>query len=243
LKCAGSSSDAVFTKSALKLFVKHGKGSPREINILCDNALIAGYAYQKKTVDANIIKELISDFEGKKRGYPLKWKVATAAVFILLMSILIAAPHSGFLFSRGNNSDTTGNTLNSSAVTEVMEKPANPPDSIDMMAGNKQASLPAKQDVPTTGLESLNTTNNPVELNITQAGTRTVTQTDGNFPVTRVLKEGDYLTKLCVEIYGFTNDRLVEWMKEQNPHIKDVDVIDVGEKLFFPKLGEDIKEL
>ncbi|RMF86690.1 MAG: hypothetical protein D6736_14515, partial [Nitrospinota bacterium] len=62
-----------------------------------------------------------------------------------------------------------------------------------------------------------------------------------SFPVTRVVQEGDYLSKLAVEVYGFVNDALIAWIIEQNPQIEDANRILVGEKILFPALPESFR--
>ncbi len=61
----------VFSRSALSLIVKHSKGIPRILNVLCDNSLITGFGYQKKVVSASIVKEIMADFAGQSPG---PWK-------------------------------------------------------------------------------------------------------------------------------------------------------------------------
>jgi general secretion pathway protein A len=45
---ASSFHNPVFTKDALKRIVKEARGIPRIINVLCDNALITAFGYQRK---------------------------------------------------------------------------------------------------------------------------------------------------------------------------------------------------
>lgn len=63
----------VFSRSALKKIVKQAKGIPRTLNILCDNALITGFGYKQRPVTARIAKEVIADFEGRRRPSLLRW--------------------------------------------------------------------------------------------------------------------------------------------------------------------------
>ena len=56
----------LFTPAALKRIVTQAKGIPRSINILCDNALLTAFGYQKKKVDRAIAREIIADSKGKK---------------------------------------------------------------------------------------------------------------------------------------------------------------------------------
>lgn len=64
LKLVGSSSSNVFTPEAISLIVRHARGIPRTINILCDNAFLIGYSASKKKINTQIIKEVISDMDG-----------------------------------------------------------------------------------------------------------------------------------------------------------------------------------
>jgi general secretion pathway protein A len=66
----------VFTQKALKRIVKQARGIPRIINILCDNALITGFGYQKKPIDLKIVNEVIADFEGNGRFPFMRWLLA-----------------------------------------------------------------------------------------------------------------------------------------------------------------------
>ena len=71
LRKAGSEVGPIFTLSALKKITKKAKGVPRLLNILCDNALIAGLGYNQRPVTKKIAKEVIRDFEGSLRPQPL----------------------------------------------------------------------------------------------------------------------------------------------------------------------------
>jgi len=64
LRVAGARTTQLFTSEALKKIYQYSRGIPRVINIVCDNALINGYAGGKKMIDAGIIREAISDLEG-----------------------------------------------------------------------------------------------------------------------------------------------------------------------------------
>ena len=49
LEKAGAESTNIFTRGALRRIVRHAGGIPRLLNILCDNALITGLGYQKRS--------------------------------------------------------------------------------------------------------------------------------------------------------------------------------------------------
>lgn len=53
----------IFDDAAVELIAQHSDGIPRNINTLCFNALSIACALQKKTVGAEIIREVISDLD------------------------------------------------------------------------------------------------------------------------------------------------------------------------------------
>jgi hypothetical protein len=64
LRVAGYNSDRpIFTRSAMQLIAQHSEGIPRNINTLCFNALSIGCALRRRTIDADIVREVISDLD------------------------------------------------------------------------------------------------------------------------------------------------------------------------------------
>jgi hypothetical protein len=55
-------------------------------------------------------------------------------------------------------------------------------------------------------------------------------------PLTKTVRQGDYVVKLAIETYRFSTQELITWLKENNPHIEDIDRIRVGDVLLFPPL-------
>jgi type II secretory pathway predicted ATPase ExeA len=51
----------IFTDGAIRLIFDHTRGVPREINNLCDTALLVGYTTQVKDIDERIVAEVIKD--------------------------------------------------------------------------------------------------------------------------------------------------------------------------------------
>lgn len=80
---AGGKAEAIFSPSALDAVIKKAGGIPRVMNILSDNALITGFGYQQKPIGAKIVKEVIADFDGKKKGFSWKWQQAASAFAVL----------------------------------------------------------------------------------------------------------------------------------------------------------------
>jgi len=60
LVTAGATDD-IFTPQACRLIHEYSGGVPRLINLLCDTALVYGFADQKKTVDVELVEEMINE--------------------------------------------------------------------------------------------------------------------------------------------------------------------------------------
>ena len=57
--------ESLFTREALVLIARHSRGIPRNINNLCFNALSLACALKRKTIDGDIIREVVADLEIK----------------------------------------------------------------------------------------------------------------------------------------------------------------------------------
>src|SRR5262245_27483195 len=60
LKVAGADR-TIFTPNALESIHSYSGGIPRIVNVLCDNALLTGYALGRKEIDTGIIREVAED--------------------------------------------------------------------------------------------------------------------------------------------------------------------------------------
>jgi general secretion pathway protein A len=78
LKLAGSRSREVFTSEAISLIVRHARGFPRVINILCDNAFMIGYGLSKTRVDEDMVRQAIKDMETPTQQKLIPRRIVTA---------------------------------------------------------------------------------------------------------------------------------------------------------------------
>jgi general secretion pathway protein A len=116
LRVAGTQRQT-FTDKALKKIYAFSRGYPRRINIICDQALLTGYAEDLQTIDHKIILECMRDFslpgERKQKTREVIQRTRTslrrakkAAVFAGLVLILIVSGYiftSKFLGDHGSN--------------------------------------------------------------------------------------------------------------------------------------------
>lgn len=77
----------IFTVGALRAVVRAAKGVPRLINIYCSNALVAGFAYQKKPVTRKIVREVVRGFEPSSGTRWWKWGFAVGGILLLGLSL------------------------------------------------------------------------------------------------------------------------------------------------------------
>lgn len=62
---AGSNGDLFFDEGAVREVHRHSRGSPRLINAICDNALLAGYVTRTNRIDVRCIRKAIQQLEGQ----------------------------------------------------------------------------------------------------------------------------------------------------------------------------------
>ena len=63
LQKAGAGTKEIFSQEAVKLIHARSRGIPRLISVICDNALVNGFAANMKVIDDTIIREVCEDFD------------------------------------------------------------------------------------------------------------------------------------------------------------------------------------
>jgi len=245
---AGMNGRPIFTRMALKEIIKRAKGSPRVINILCDNALVAGVGYRKKPVDLKIVDRVISDYQWEKRPSLKRWAVLPAAAMFVATCIFLLAPYSGALFASVGISyrqilgvaparvEASVSVEDNSSVVMSDSMEANPPELSTVAAKEEAESFSPHSETSETNSETRMVIL-PVKAKPQLA--EVVTETpEAQFPVVRVLKDGQNLFRLTREVYGRSDPRLVEWVMENNPWISDVTKIPNNKEILFPEPPE-----
>jgi general secretion pathway protein A len=87
---AGSEHSGLFNKEAIKAVYEHSHGIPRIINILCDAALVYGFADEMKALDRRVIEDVVqtrkeggilfSAAKDEKRGVPSRDRLKVKAL-------------------------------------------------------------------------------------------------------------------------------------------------------------------
>jgi general secretion pathway protein A len=63
VRVAGGNADTLFTREAVIAIHEHARGIPRTISVICDNALVSGFAGDVKPVGRDVVMEVCRDFE------------------------------------------------------------------------------------------------------------------------------------------------------------------------------------
>jgi general secretion pathway protein A len=216
LSMVSAKENRVFTWWALRNIVARAGGVPRAINILCDNALMTGFARQKKPVTSGIVKKVAADLGEKQRpGYQL----AAAAVAGLLLIIGLAwwSPLKQIMPLKGPPQAGARGEIVSSVKERIPREP------------KPERATPSIQPAPgelTTGLhQEMITLERPEDVD----DIRYIP-----FPKIITVREGDNLFRLTVKVYGDVNERLMEWVLVNNPRIRNPSRLAVGQKIVFP---------
>jgi general secretion pathway protein A len=63
IRHAGGERALLFTPEAVDVIYQQSRGVPRTISVICDNALVSGFALQQKPVGVTIVQEVCRDFD------------------------------------------------------------------------------------------------------------------------------------------------------------------------------------
>lgn len=219
---AGIKGKKVFAGRALSLIIRHGKGNPRRLNILCDNALVTGLGYKTKPVSAAIAREVIADINGTTRHVSWKWVPIATGTSIFLISIvwLMLFKSEGFSIApyvaqlRGlirQETEMAKVQVNLQEGQEHMSRD-------EIVSNEKEESFPRK--------------NTPDD----KALPETPSHMDKPLTVSRV-QEGDTLETLSRKVYGTATPKHLKQILDANPHIADSKKIYPGQKVVFPRIS------
>ena len=234
------------------------------INVISDNALLLGYSRGVKKITPAIIDDCFDDMKLEpdlpdKRGANSKhskpkqvkptspgryWKWAAVLLAVLLAVFLntgkgqeIAggiASRMEILFQRGPQEVTTRQVVPVEQDSSVKEQE----EAQDVLeAAVKEVgevTEPPEKEVDEQ--ENKNSTRpGPVEA----AGvvkTSVPERTEESW-TTIVVKEGDTLTAMALNVYGQADENIISLVQKHNPQLEDINLLEVGQKIVFPPLS------
>jgi type II secretory pathway predicted ATPase ExeA len=228
-KASRKKKSKVFSRGALSLIVKHSKGIPRMLNVLCDNSLITGFGYDKKVISPKIVKEVIADFAGHPLG---PWN--------RLKSWLIERPTAKE--NHETSFDATGGldvlpeprilrvVPKSNGIEPLMEtfpslssvgKPPTHQMAGPMVAGDPKPMVDSGSDQGDSSAK--------------KEGNGHASKINSRFSYRFFTQKGSFPT-LVAEVYGYYNEELISMVKQANPKIQDFNCIKIGQIIRFPVL-------
>ena len=202
-----------FTRGAMDIIAGKSGGIPRIINIFCDNCLVTSFGKQQKKVTARVAHEIIAEQAAGRKALR-SWK--TAFIAALLVAVCV-----GLFYAK--------NVL-------ILPAPA-------------ASTTDKKPDVPVNGARSIQTVQyapvKPAKETPDDAAAKHVTaksekadeekgSLSGNSQVQRVARRGDTFAKLVMETYGSVDRTLLDLVRQRNPRITNINLIQEGERIYFP---------
>jgi general secretion pathway protein A len=70
VKTAGGEATQLFTRDAVIAIHRHSNGIPRVISVICDNALVTGFAADQKPVGAAVVNEVVKSLSLASESRP-----------------------------------------------------------------------------------------------------------------------------------------------------------------------------
>jgi general secretion pathway protein A len=207
LHTAGYSSDApLFSESALALVAHYSEGMPRNINNICFNALSFSYALDRRQIDSDVIREVVSDLGMSRPQAPVR---AQDAVF----------------YERRNLAEISRPPVKSKSTT------FRPPSKIAVCA--LLLSLlwlhPQRLEPSFTGQTALPHSSDNSSLPTTKQS-RTLE------PQTKLIevRRGQTLSEICALYLGAYRSKSLQEIVKINRVIHDPDHIKAGQRIYVP---------
>ena len=256
----GENLDQVFQKSAVEAVHRYSGGYPRVINILADNALLLGYSRGKnKITDAMIAEchkdlqletplpepqkvveedpdEVMSPVEAPKRR---RWRWAALVVLLLLLflaGVSMSDKGRGVISQWIDHAPPRIRSLFNQPSREPLVVPEQkkayeaPEVKTDQPAPEPDQTSVVPEERAETGVVNVARAVETKEVRKPPAS-----QTEE--PLTSVVvKEGDTVLGLAMQVYGTANERILDLIRESNPGIKNIHRIAVGQEILFPPL-------
>jgi general secretion pathway protein A len=206
----------IFTRGALQAIITQAQGIPRVLNILCTNALIQGFVNGQPRISMKIAQEVIAEYTGKKPRQRWRPWVAVAGALALLAVWHWGSPYAHSLFAKLHLPRATPSGT-------LPETPAGGRDSGPLGSAStpflplepaKEAAFPPPEPSAFPQMA-------PVDV--------------------RIIQKGDRIAQVAREVYGVSNPAVFAWIKQNNPHLQNVNRLKVGMQLTFPPLPREVR--
>jgi general secretion pathway protein A len=254
----------LFTKEAQALIFEYSEGIPRNINNLCFNSLSLGCALKRKTIDGDVVREVVADLDLDR------WRTKTALAvrpagrglqeapaflsavneppmlvgWIPRLVVAIAALlvlGGAVLASRGGFPKFPVQTNRGTAApgpTSNQTSPTATPAETAAQADDVVSPPPAAAGPSSTQVapaESVAQGDSVVSPVAPVASANQNQQLEASGTTINVTP-GRTLLGICVENFGSCNPQLLQEIHRLNPRLSNLDHIEAGQKILLPSL-------
>jgi general secretion pathway protein A len=256
----------VFPTQAVEAVHQYSGGYPRMINILADNALLLGYSRGKKKITDAMITECHKDMQLEdpfsepekaaekedadesvdsiKAPKRHRWRWAAVVVFLLLIVLAgvgmtdkgksmisqwieLAPPKVRSLFNQPRSNQPRQEPL---VVPEQKKGDEAPEVETDLLVAEPEKPFTVPEEKAETGVMTL-------ARALETGDVERPAETEIGVPTqSLVVKPGDTLLELAIQVYGTANETIIDSIRQNNPGIRDVNRIEVGQEILFPPL-------
>ena len=245
---AGCEKPAFLTVGARKLIADHSEGIPRNINNLCFNAMSLACALQRKTIDRDIVRDVIADLdleplrekniaapkpEKKSVRVPPVLAGRRTETFILRRLDSQARDHQrsacwlrAGLVVNLNRGAARSSTLPDAVATVSAAPPSAPPAALSSTSAPAlpPASTPDSASAPAPVVVS------EVSLMPAEEASATVKQATEDVRV----KSGQTLYQISLNKFGKYDGKVLEQLRGLNPSLNNPNRIRTGQKIRIP---------
>jgi len=236
LRLVGGQGVGMFTLRARSTIYRYSHGIPRTINILCDNALLAGYGLSKKTIDEKIILEFINELEGKRSEKTLlsfisdsvkstkvnlNWILSFKGASLALLVFVCLA---GLLLTYGSLQRKAGK------MREPFRMSYFPLNMKERFSETRLLQAPEGR-----------TTDEEEYIHDVPLGSppHTTNRNGRRLAATVTAKEGETVSSLARKYYGWVNLTVIDLILDSNPEITNANLININQAIRFPSITEE----
>jgi general secretion pathway protein A len=235
-RCAGRRvARTLFTRPAQWYIGFAARGTPRTINICCDNALINGYAYSAERITLPIAREACSSL-----GYraPIRGAIALAGALVVLFcgiffrDTLVERFHAPTAGDRAALQTALPNQNHAVSGPGATEAPAPP-----AVAHAPNTAPAAVAQAPSTGA-SLEELPRVTQRETQSTNSARLSRGKPQEPASRsrwLVRKGDSVIKACRATYGSCDERTLRAVLAHNPQIGPEAIIYEGDVLIMPE--------
>jgi type II secretory pathway predicted ATPase ExeA len=252
LYVAGGENNPIFTAGARKLIAEHSEGIPRNINNLCFNAMSLGCALKRKTIDRDIINDVIADLDLESLREPV------AAPVVAATPVATSKRPVAVLSFTSKNESTFGRfapkvALASAAVlalswaavhsmrpaNHAVEAPANAPALVPVSASLAPVAAPPDPapidpaSTPVTSAPAIEVPAAAAALTVPAPASASKVAAPAA-PETIRVAQGQTLYRISVKQFGKYNHAVLQEIRDLNPWMNDPNHIRPGQTIRIP---------